>query len=256
MKIAELMTSNVRTCSPDDTLNRAAQIMWENDCGAVPIVDDEGRITGILTDRDVCMAAYTQGKPLAEIPVGSAAAKAIVSARPDDTVETVATRMQDAQVRRVPIVDDGGHIVGIVALGDIARQLSLPTASGGAVTRKPNGLSADPVARTLAAISQPRTASRRAELVYRVQSVDGGFEVFDREGKRVSERLMTQADAVIHAKELARRAGSAQIIVYGERGKVLSEFFYQRDERSTLASDDSVRSMAASHPVHTHSHPR
>ncbi|HTQ48268.1 MAG TPA: DUF2188 domain-containing protein [Polyangiaceae bacterium] len=83
--------------------------------------------------------------------------------------------------------------------------------------------------------------------VYRVRSVDGGWEVFDRDDHRASERMRAQADAVAHAKELARRDGSAQIIVYDPDGKVVSEFFYQRDERPALAYDDSTRTTAASH---------
>jgi hypothetical protein len=83
--------------------------------------------------------------------------------------------------------------------------------------------------------------------VYRVRSADGGWDVFDRGEHRVSERMRTQADAVAHAKELARRDGSAQIIVYDAHGGVASEFFYQREERPALAYDDSARSTAASH---------
>jgi hypothetical protein len=83
--------------------------------------------------------------------------------------------------------------------------------------------------------------------IYRVRSADGGWEVFDRDDHSASERMRTQADAVAHAKELARRDGSAQIIVYDPQGNVVSEFFYQRDERPALAYDDSTRTTAASH---------
>ncbi len=85
--------------------------------------------------------------------------------------------------------------------------------------------------------------------VYRVRPIDGGWEVFDRHDHCVSERMFTQGDAVGHAKELARHDGSAQIIVYGDRGKVQSEFFYQREERASLGYDDSVPSVAATRPV-------
>jgi hypothetical protein len=83
--------------------------------------------------------------------------------------------------------------------------------------------------------------------IYRVRCVDGGWEVFDRDERSVSEMMRTQADAVVHAKELARRDGSAQILVYDAHGKVASEFFYQRDERAALAYDDSAPMAAASH---------
>jgi Uncharacterized protein conserved in bacteria (DUF2188) len=83
--------------------------------------------------------------------------------------------------------------------------------------------------------------------VYRVRSVNGDWEVFDRSGRHVSERMRTQADAVAHSKELARRDGSAQIIVYDEHDKLASEFFYQREERASLAYDDTPPTTAASH---------
>ena len=83
--------------------------------------------------------------------------------------------------------------------------------------------------------------------VYRVRSSDGGWVVLDRDENIASERMRTQADAVAHAKELARRDGSAQIIVYDAHGGVASEFFYQREERPALAYDDSTRTTAASH---------
>ena len=244
MKVTDLMTKNVRTCSPNDNLNRAAQIMWEQDCGALPVVDDGGRTVGIITDRDVCMAAYTQGRALSEIPVSVAASQSLVTVRPEDTVETVQARMQSARVRRVPVVDGVGRPIGIVGLGDVARH----------VAREQNGASGDPIARTLAAICQPRVAPSatpepKTGPVYRVKSLDGGWGVFDREGGRVSERMETQADAVVHAKELARRAGSAQVIVHGRGDTVASEFFYQQDERSSLAADDSTPTMAASRPA-------
>jgi len=95
-------------------------------------------------------------------------------------------------------------------------------------------------------MKHPKRTPRHGR-VYRVRSADGGWEVFDRDDHSASERMRTQADAVAHAKELARRDGSAQIIVYDPDGNVVSEFFYQRDERPALAYDDSARTTAASH---------
>ena len=149
MKVAELMTKDVCTCSPDDTLSRAAQLMWEHDCGAVPVVDGEGRTVGIVTDRDICMAAYTQGKALSEIPVTVAAARRLVSVRPDAGVDVAEATMQSEQVRRVLVVDENEKLAGVLSVGDLARRLS----TRGSVS---DGLSADPIARTLAAISAPR----------------------------------------------------------------------------------------------------
>ena len=75
MKVEQIMNREVKTCGPHDSLNKAAQIMWDTPCGAVPVVDEQGRPVGFLTDRDVCMAAYTQNKPLTELPVERAMAR-------------------------------------------------------------------------------------------------------------------------------------------------------------------------------------
>jgi hypothetical protein len=96
------------------------------------------------------------------------------------------------------------------------------------------------------AMKRPKTTPEHGP-VYSVRSIDGGWEVFDREGRRASDRMRVQADAVAHAKELARRDGSAQVIVHDEHGKVMSEFIYQREERPSLAYDNSTPMTAASH---------
>src|SRR5262245_6101900 len=64
MEVREIMSTDLETCRADDTLDRAARLMWEHDCGVVPVVDHEGTAVGMITDRDICMAAYTQGRPL------------------------------------------------------------------------------------------------------------------------------------------------------------------------------------------------
>jgi CBS-domain-containing membrane protein len=143
------MTQSVRTCSPQDTLDVAARAMWEGDCGTVPVVDDSRRVVGMLTDRDICMAAYTQGKPLAAIPVASAMAKQVVSCRPDDELLIAERAMQKARVRRLPVVDAKGRLAGILSLNDLARNTGKDRAG------KPRAISADEVTATLSAICEP-----------------------------------------------------------------------------------------------------
>jgi CBS domain-containing protein len=155
MNASELMTTSVKSCSNDDTLQRAAQLMWENDCGAVPVVDGDNRVVGIVTDRDICMAAYTQGRPLGQIPISSAMSKQVYSVREGDPLEVVATLMQHAQVRRLPVLDAQGCLRGIVSMNDLARRTHL---SG-----QKNGLIGDGIVQTLAAICAPRTATRAEE---------------------------------------------------------------------------------------------
>ncbi len=122
MNVEQLMQQTVHACRADESLNRAAQIMWENDCGCVPVVDGDRRLVGMITDRDVCMAAYTRGKPLAEIDVGGAMAAVVQSCRPEDTLRRAETIMRTAQVRRLPVVDRDQRLVGILSLRDIAHE--------------------------------------------------------------------------------------------------------------------------------------
>jgi CBS domain-containing protein len=124
MNANQIMTHPVVSAPIESTLGLVARLMWEYDCGIVPIVDDRGRLAGVITDRDVCMAAYTQGQPLGAMAVTSAMAKDVVSCRATDTLESVQKRMRDYQVRRVPVVDAANRPIGIISLNDIAQRLA------------------------------------------------------------------------------------------------------------------------------------
>jgi len=119
MKVSELMKREVQACSVHDNLERAARIMWECDCGCVPVVDDDARVVGMLTDRDVCMAGYTQGKPYAEILVTSAMATKVFGVDAQDQVEVAEAIMRTHRVRRLPVFE-GTKLVGILSLSDVA----------------------------------------------------------------------------------------------------------------------------------------
>jgi CBS domain-containing protein len=120
MKIQDFMTQGVHTVQPQDSLEAAARKMWEHDCGALPVVDENGRVIAMLTDRDVCMASYTQGKRLSAIRVSTAMSRSIVTCHPGDTMSVAERRMREHQVRRLPVIDDQERLVGIVSLNDFA----------------------------------------------------------------------------------------------------------------------------------------
>lgn len=147
MKIKDVMVRDVKTCNRADSLNRAAQLMWEHDCGVVPVVDADERVVGIVTDRDVCMAAYTKGRTLHAIRVDEVMARDVKSCRSDDDVAEAEALMSSNRVRRVPVTDPLGRIAGIVSLNDLARA---------AVCRQPGtGVSADAIGQTLGSICRP-----------------------------------------------------------------------------------------------------
>lgn len=123
MQVRDVMTRDVRTCHPGDTLERAAGLFWEYDCGCAPVVDESERVLGMLTDRDVCIAAYTRGKPLREIDVAAAmgnGGRTVLTCRADDTIATAETILRKNQVRRLPVTDSDGRLVGLLSLNDLA----------------------------------------------------------------------------------------------------------------------------------------
>ena len=147
MKVKDVMVGVVKTCSANDDLNRAAQIMWENDCGIVPVVEADEYLIGLITDRDACMAAYTQGRPLNEIRVGDVMSRNVKACRPDEDASVLSAAMRSLRVRRVPIVDALGRLVGIVSLSDLARRA--------AADRGPGNKNLDSVTETLASVCHP-----------------------------------------------------------------------------------------------------
>jgi CBS domain-containing protein len=121
MRVEETMIREVMVCSPADKLNRVAQLMWENDFGCVPVVEGDFKVVGMLTDRDICMAAYTQGASLHGMQVSSAMSREVFSCLSSDDVTTAQREMRSHRVRRLPVLGADGRLVGIISLSDIAR---------------------------------------------------------------------------------------------------------------------------------------
>jgi CBS domain-containing protein len=147
MKIKQIMSQPAVTCCESDNLNTAAQRMWDHDIGAVLVVDDSDQVVGIVTDRDICMAAYTQGKDLSSIPISGSMATTVYSCNASDTLEGAEALMREKQVRRVPVLDGDNRVAGVVSLNDIARHVH---------TSKQDGVMSRGVVDTLSAICAPR----------------------------------------------------------------------------------------------------
>jgi len=123
MKVSEIMTAKVACCSPEDSDNRAAQLMWENDCGVIPVVDANGCTIGTVTDRDLCMAAYTKGRAFTDLRVGEAMSSEVFGCKQKDSVEDALALMQRHRVRRLPVLDQNRRVVGIVSMNDVVRAI-------------------------------------------------------------------------------------------------------------------------------------
>jgi CBS domain-containing protein len=127
MKISEVMTRDVETIRPDQTAQDAARFMLKADAGSIPVTDG-GRLIGMITDRDIAVRGVAKGYG-PDTPVRELMTDDIVCARADDDIEDVATRMSDAQVRRLPVIDEQEQLCGIVSLGDLSRETDTDTAA-------------------------------------------------------------------------------------------------------------------------------
>ena len=126
MKVAEVMTRDIETVRPDQQARDAARFMLHADAGSIPVTDGE-RLIGIITDRDIAVRGVALGYG-PETLVSELMTSGVVSAHADEPIEEAARKMGEAQVRRLPVIDDQERLVGIVSLGDLARETDEDTA--------------------------------------------------------------------------------------------------------------------------------
>ena len=126
MKVSDVMTREVQTISPDQTAKEAANFMLSTDSGSIPVTDGE-RLVGMITDRDIAVRGVAKGNG-PDTPVSELMTKDCITAREDDDVSTIASKMSEAQVRRLPVIDGDEKLCGIVSLGDLSRETDGSTA--------------------------------------------------------------------------------------------------------------------------------
>lgn len=146
MRIKEIMSQPTVTCPSSTALDAPARLMWEFDCGMIPIVGDDGRLAGLVTDRDICLAAYMHRKPLHLIPVTKVMVKQVITIHANDTIESAEHLMRDNHIRRLPVIDDDGRPAGVLSIDDLAK---LAAGSKKSVDRRE-------FVETMAAVSRPR----------------------------------------------------------------------------------------------------
>lgn len=127
MKVSDVMTRNVETIRPDQTAQEAAAFMLSADTGSIPVTEGE-KLIGMITDRDIAVRGIAKGHG-PDTPVRDLMSDGLICARENDDVESVATRMSEAQVRRLPVIDASEKLCGIVSLGDLSRETDSGTAS-------------------------------------------------------------------------------------------------------------------------------
>lgn len=197
MKVEAIMKRQVQTCRADQTLNEAVQIFWDRDCGVVPVVDGEGRLVGILTDRDVAVTAYFRGDSLKCISVADAMGRNVLSVRKSDDLEDALELMRTHQVRRLPVVDPDGRVEGILSLSDFFH-----------AAVKDQHLKPKKLVRAFAAICGWREDKRT--VIFDVDLKPAKPAKDSRQGKADAKDLFEPKTAPIKAKSKAAKAKSGR----------------------------------------------
>src|SRR5262245_51158098 len=115
MRVEQLMSRQVTSCTPDDSLAHAARLMWEGDCGCLPVRSGagDGHVAGVITDRDICMSALFQGKALADMRVADVMHREVQTCRPTDSAEKAERIMASGRIRRLPVLDEQDSLIGM-----------------------------------------------------------------------------------------------------------------------------------------------
>jgi CBS domain-containing protein len=148
MKVKEVMMCTPYTCPKDTNLGAATEMMWKASCGFLPVTGPNGKVCGVVTDRDICIALGTRNKLAGEISVGEVMNNRVFACSPEDEIHVALLTMRDGKVRRLPVIDSAGKATGVLSMDDVLLRAE-PAGSGKVVE-----LSTDEVVRTYRAINQ------------------------------------------------------------------------------------------------------
>jgi len=151
MKVQDIMTKDVACCNPGTNAAAAAEIMWTRDCGALPIVENGGRIVGMVTDRDLFIALGTSNRNAADLPVGEIMNQDVSMCTPIDDVRTALNTMAQRKLHRLPVVDEAGELRGILSMDDVV------------LRAEASGLSNEVVVKTMKAICDRQSDRKTAQ---------------------------------------------------------------------------------------------
>lgn len=148
MKVKEVMTFTPYTCSKEANLGEATELMWRGECGFLPMTGPDGKVCGVITDRDICIALGTRNKPAGEITASEVSGANLFACSPEDEIHVALLTMREGQVRRLPVVDSEGKAVGVLSIDDVLLRAE-PSGSGKIVE-----LSTDEAVRSFRVINQ------------------------------------------------------------------------------------------------------
>lgn len=152
MRTRERMTVGTAYCLASDSLAHVASLLWHHDCGSMPVVDEGHRVLGMITDRDICMAALLTGQRLDELSVGGSMANDVSGVGPEDSLLSAEMLMRSRAVHRLPVMDSEQKLLGMLCSNDLLRWVD----DGGSAGARPSD--AVRLVRTLATIGRPRSS--------------------------------------------------------------------------------------------------
>ena len=148
MKVKEVMMGTPYHCQPETNLGSATELMWNANCGFLPVQAADGKVIGVVTDRDICIALGTRSRLAGDVVVGEVMSGKLFSCAPDDDIHVALQTLREGKVRRLPVIGSNGSLVGVISMDDILSRIE-PSSLG----KKPE-LSSDEVVRTFRAITQ------------------------------------------------------------------------------------------------------
>lgn len=159
MRVKEVMMGTPYYCGSQTNLGSATELMWSANCGFLPVEAPDGKVIGVVTDRDICVALGTRSRLAGDIVVGEVMSGKLFSCAPDDDIHIALQTMKDGKVRRLPVIAKDGSLVGVISMDDILLRTE-PMSLG-----KEPELSTDEVVRTYRAITQrqvPQVVAKKA----------------------------------------------------------------------------------------------
>jgi len=119
MKVKDVMTEAPYYCQPETNLGSATELMWNADCGFLPVRSVDGKVVGVVTDRDICVALGTRNRLPGDVTAGEVMSGRVYSCAPDDDIHTALQTMKEGKVRRLPVITKNGTLVGVVSTDDV-----------------------------------------------------------------------------------------------------------------------------------------
>ena len=199
MNVQDVMSRDVRCVRTVEHLDAAARILWEGDCGFVPVLDAGDALVGVLTDRDLCMATYTQGRPLGQIPVTQVMSRQLTTCTPGQSLADAMQAMASLRVHRLPVVGDGGKLVGVLAIADLVQ----------VAQQRPAALPAERLLATLAAIKAPRRAAANVTQASADSSATGSGGGAAASGAGVPAKVDTKTTAAVAPAPVATQPAAS-----------------------------------------------